>query len=173
MLTMQDLLDDRTGRRYRDVIEAEPKAVEAVVDLLGRADLQAAMEKFEAYGRPALYGAVRDVEALPAVVELRNSGRRTERFRQLVGVIARLAMESRGFETTGRAGSLRSVSDWFMSAERYERSGQPHDNEDAVTRLRRGRAELEQIGDEDERRETVALLMTSLAASREEDGRPF
>ena len=68
-----------------------------------------------------------------------NDGHVTTRFRQAVGVVARVVMEAHGWKTTGRKGSLgvrvkvptRTISGgayhntgglavWFTRAERYE-----------------------------------------------------
>ena len=90
--------------------------------------------------RPPLAGVVRELEALPEInrflAEIHTG--RSRRLRQAIGVLVRMIMEARGWQRTGRKGSLgvRASKDpsrpkhntgglafWFIRAERYEHSG--------------------------------------------------
>ena len=95
-----------------------------------------------------LHILVRELETLDAVDRFlaTQHPRRTKRLRQVVGVVVRMFMERRGWQKTGRKGSLgvrakiagrRSqpgsyhntggLAFWFLRAERYERkAGMPY-----------------------------------------------
>jgi len=92
------------------------------------------------HDRPPLAGVVREFEHRRDVDQFfrTNSGHVTTRFRQAVGVVVRIIMESHGWRTTGRKGSLGvrvkgptrtattgadhntgGLALWFTRAERY------------------------------------------------------
>jgi hypothetical protein len=101
------------------------------------------MEESEIHhNRPALAGVVRELESLGPVDQFLGAQhpRRTKRLRQVVGVLVRMIMEGRGWQKTGRKGSLGvraavsgstsrpgtyhntgGLAFWFLRAERYER----------------------------------------------------
>jgi hypothetical protein len=106
------------------------------------------MEEAEIHhDRPALAGVVRELESLKPVDQFlgEQHPRRTKRLRQVVGVVVRMIMESRGWQRTGRKGSLGvrakisgrrnrpgsyhntgGLAFWFLRAERYElKAGMP------------------------------------------------
>lgn len=89
--------------------------------------------------RSPLAGVVREFESQPAVDRFLSGvhARRSTRLRQAVGVLVRMIMERRGWQKTGRKGSLGlraagvegtpthntgGLAFWFVRAERYERS---------------------------------------------------
>jgi hypothetical protein len=96
------------------------------------------MEEAEIHhDRPPLAGVVRELEAVPAINRFlsRIHPRRSQRFRQAVGVLVRMIMERRGWEKTGKKGSLGvrnktaagrpshntgGLAFWFIRAERYK-----------------------------------------------------
>jgi hypothetical protein len=107
------------------------------------------MEESEMHhDRPALAGVVRELESLEAIDRFLGTmhPRRTKRLRQVVGVVVRMIMEGRGWQKTGRKGSLGvraavsgstgrpgtyhntgGLAFWFLRAERYERkAGMPY-----------------------------------------------
>jgi hypothetical protein len=85
-----------------------------------------------------LAGVVRELEAEPAIDEFLSvvHTRRSTRLRQAIGVLVRIIMEQRGWQKTGKKGSLGvraakatrtpshntgGLAFWFIRAERYER----------------------------------------------------
>jgi hypothetical protein len=100
------------------------------------------------HDRPALAGVVQELEHRDDVDHFfrANNGHVTTRFRQAIGVVVRIIMESHGWKTTGRKGSLGvrakvpprtavagayhntgGLALWFTRAERYERvAGMPY-----------------------------------------------
>lgn len=173
MVTAQDFLDDQEGRRYRQVVYSYWGAFQSVFAVLSDRQNVALMEADSRDGRPALYAVVRQLEEHVDVAEVLASEDKSQRdrFKQAVGVAVKLVMRHRRWDTTGRKGSLKGRSRWFVQAERYQR---PRD--DAAQRAMSFRAlmdQLETIGDERERRCTGEELMTALAVSRSEEGRVF
>ncbi len=93
--------------------------------------------------RPALAGVIREFETQPDIESFlsQKDSHDTVRFRQAIGVLVRLIMESHGWKTTGRKGSLGTrvkvapgtadpgayrnssgLSVWFTRAEHYEKA---------------------------------------------------
>jgi hypothetical protein len=108
-------------------------------------DRQRRMEESEIHhDRAPMAGVVREFEAHPTfsrfLAEVHAD--RTKRFRQAVGVLVRIIMAGRGWQKTGRKGSLGvrataspqtpahntgGLAFWFIRAERYVRSdGMPY-----------------------------------------------
>jgi hypothetical protein len=87
---------------------------------------------------------VRELESHPDIDRFLAQAqiRRNTRFRQAIGVLVRIIMEARGWQKTGRKGSLGvratgaartpahntgGLAFWFVRAERYERAdGMPY-----------------------------------------------
>ena len=104
------------------------------------ADRQRRMEESELHhDRSPLAGVVRELEAQPTIDQFLSGvhARRSTRLRQAIGVLVRMIMEHRGWQKTGRKGSLGvraaeatrtpahntgGLAFWFVRAERYERS---------------------------------------------------
>ena len=101
------------------------------------------MEESELHhDRPAFAGVVKEFERIQSVADFLGGydAHTTTRFRQSVGALIRMHMESKGWKTTGRKGSLGTrakvrpgtstpdayynvsgLSRWFTKSERYEK----------------------------------------------------
>ena len=137
-LTRDDLLQDRQGKTFADVVNDSEQPFDVVLDFLNDAGRQRRMEESELHhDRAPLAGVVRELESLPAIDSFlaENRAHRNTRFRQAVGVLVRMIMERRGWCKTGRKGSLGvraartpgapahnsgGLAFWFVRAERYE-----------------------------------------------------
>jgi hypothetical protein len=136
-LTLQKFLDDNQGKRFADVPREAKEAFDEVLKFFSNEDRQRRMEESELHhDRAPLAGVVRELESLPAVHRFLSSfhPRRSHRLRQAIGVVVRIIMERRGWEKTGKKGSLGirrdaeprtprhntgGLSLWFIRAERY------------------------------------------------------
>lgn len=148
-VTRDDFRNDRQGRTFADVWDDRDQPFDELLAFFNDANRQRRMEEAETHHeRPALAGVVRELESQPEIDEFLATAhpRNTKRFRQAVGVLVRIIMEGRGWQKTGRKGSLgvraktaqRSdapgayhntggLAFWFLRAERYEpKSGQPY-----------------------------------------------
>jgi hypothetical protein len=144
----KDFLDDRQGRTFADVLDDAEQPFDEVLEFFNDSQRQQRMEDSEIHhDRPALAGVVRELETLEGVDRFLGTQhpRRTKRLRQVVGVVVRMIMERRGWQKTGRKGSLGvrakisgrrnrpgsyhntgGLAFWFLRAERYERkAGMP------------------------------------------------
>ncbi len=140
--------EDRHGRTFVDVLDDAEQPFDAVLAFFSCPLRQRRMEESELHhDRPPLAGVVRELEDEPAIDRFLATAhpRRTKRLRQAIGVVVRMIMEERGWERTGKKGSLgvratlapRSTAPgsyhntgglafWFLRAERYRRlSGMP------------------------------------------------
>lgn len=147
-ITRKDFVEDRQGRTFADVLGDADQPLDAILEFFNDGERQRRMEDSEIHhDRPALAGVVRELESLQPVDRFlaTQHPRRTKRLRQVVGVVVRMIMEGRGWQKTGRKGSLgvrapisgrRSrpgsyhntggLAFWFLRAERYERkAGMP------------------------------------------------
>jgi len=138
--TRDDFLEDSQGRTFADVINDPEQPFDRVFEFFDDADRQRRMEESELHhDRSPLAGVVRELESQPAINQFLadTHTRRNARFRQAVGVLVRMIMERRGWQKTGRKGSLGvraagaartpahntgGLAFWFVRAERYERS---------------------------------------------------
>ncbi len=142
-LSRDDLLQDRQGRTFADVLNDPEQPFDAVLEFFNDEARQRRMEESEIHhDRAPLAGVVRELESLPAVDAFLSSQhpRRTKRLRQAVGVVSRMIMERLGWKKTGKKGSLGvrakiaprtetpgayhntgGLAFWFLRAERYER----------------------------------------------------
>jgi hypothetical protein len=142
-ITRKDFLEDRQGRTFADVANDSEQPFDDVLAFFNDKDRQRRLEDSEIHhNRPALAGVVRELEALAPVDGFlgKMHPRRTKRLRQVVGVLVRMIMEARGWQKTGRKGSLGvratvsgstsrpgtyhntgGLAFWFLRAERYER----------------------------------------------------
>ncbi len=139
-ITQKEFLDDRQGRTFVDVMNDSVYPFKDVLDFFSDESRQRRMEESEIdHDRAPLAGVVRELEAHPTINRF-LAGRhtqRTKRFRQAVGVLVRIIMEQRGWQKTGRKGSLGvratassrtpqhntgGLAFWFVRAERYERN---------------------------------------------------
>lgn len=136
-ITLDDFLADRQGRTFVDVTNDSDQPFDEVLAFFSDADRQRRMEESEIHhDRAPLAGVVRELEAQPAIHRFLSDihARRSQRLRQAIGVVVRMVMERRGWQKTGKKGSLgvranRSpampshntggLALWFVRAERY------------------------------------------------------
>lgn len=141
-ITRDDFHNDRQGKTFSDVREDPESPFDELLHFLSNESRQRRMEESETHhDRPALAGIVRELEAQPQIDRFLAQAhpRKTKRFRQAVGVAVRMIMEARGWQKTGRKGSLGvrakiarhiesagadhnsgGLAFWFLRAERYE-----------------------------------------------------
>lgn len=144
LVTREEFLSDRHGKTFADVLNDPDARFDEVLAFFNDAARQQRMEDSEIHhDRAPLAGVVRELESLPAVGDFLATlhRRRSTRMRQAIGVLVRIIMERRGWQTTGKKGSLgvRGSPDkqipyhntgglalWFLRAERYRRvAGMP------------------------------------------------
>lgn len=144
-ITREKFLKDKQGRTFSDVVNDPEQPFDEVFEFFRNSNRQQRMEDSEVHhDRPALAGVIREFESQPVIEQFLTElhHQKTKRFRQAIGVVARMIMEARGWKKTGRKGSLgvratRSSSIpyhntgglafWFIRAERYERvEGMPY-----------------------------------------------
>lgn len=144
-ISRTDFLNDPQGKTFSDVVNDSKQPFDSVLEFFGDADRQRRMEEAELHhDRAPLAGVVRELESQPEINRFlgRLETRRNNRFRQAIGVLVRIVMEKRGWQRTGRKGSLGvraertskaaahnqgGLSLWFVRAERYELStGMPY-----------------------------------------------
>ncbi|MDA1053878.1 MAG: hypothetical protein O3C40_25800 [Planctomycetota bacterium] len=139
-VTREDFLEDAQGRTFADVVNNPEQPFDKVFEFFEDADRQQRMEESELHhDRSPLAGVVRELESQPDINQFLagTQTRRNARFRQAIGVLVRMIMERRGWQKTGRKGSLGvraagaertpahntgGLAFWFVRAERYERS---------------------------------------------------
>lgn len=138
-ITREHFLADRHGKTFADVLGDPDSPFDEVLGFFNDAGRQQRMEDAEIHhDRAPLAGVVRELEAMPRLAAFfaRQRRRRSARLRQAIGVLVRLVMERRGWQTTGKKGSLGvrasangtgrafnsgGLSLWFLRAERYRR----------------------------------------------------
>ncbi|MCO6046197.1 hypothetical protein NG895_20055 [Aeoliella sp. ICT_H6.2] len=144
-ITLDDFLADRQGRTFADVANDPEQPFEEVLAFFSDPDRQRRMEESEIHhDRAPLAGVVRELEAQPTIHQFLSNihARRSQRLRQAIGVVVRIVMEHRGWQKTGKKGSLgvranRSpampayntggLALWFVRAERYTQpNGMPY-----------------------------------------------
>ena len=138
----QDILNDRQGRTFADVVNDPDRVFEAVLEFFNDEDRQRRMVESELHhDRPPLAGVVRELESQPPIDQFLSSEhpRRSKRLRQAIGMVVRMIMEGHGWKKTGKKGSLGvraaiaphnatpgshhntgGLAFWFLRAERYE-----------------------------------------------------
>lgn len=144
-ISRTDFLNDPQGKTFSGVVNDVEQPFASVLEFFGNADRQRRMEDAELHlDRAPLAGVVRELESQPEINRFfgRFETRRNNRFRQAIGVLVRIVMEKRGWQKTGRKGSLGvratrtskvaahnqgGLSLWFVRAERYElKNGMPY-----------------------------------------------
>jgi len=136
-ISQDKFLKDLQGRTFSDVVRDPEQPFQAVLEFFNNAKRQRRMEESEIHhDRPPLAGIVRELESEPIINHFLSKVhiQKSKRLRQTIGVVVRMIMESRGWQKTGRKGSLgvRAGSDplqpshntgglafWFIRAERY------------------------------------------------------
>lgn len=144
-ITREEFLEDRQGRTFTDVLNDPEQPFDEVLEFFSDEDRQRRMEESELHHeRAPLAGVVRELESIPAINQFLSEihTQRTLRLRQAIGVLVRIIMHRRGWQKTGKKGSLgvRAASSenspscntgglafWFIRAERYElKAGMPY-----------------------------------------------
>jgi len=131
-------LTDRVGNKFSDVVNDPESPFDCVLAFFNDVNRQRRMEESELHhDRAPLAGVVLELEAQPELDQFFTGihSRRSARLRQAIGVLVRIIMESRGWRTTGKKGSLGvrgvkakgepphntgGLAFWFVRAERYE-----------------------------------------------------
>ncbi len=137
-VNQQLFLNDPRGKTFADVINDPRQPFQFVLQFFDDADRQQRMVESELHhDRAPLAGVVRELESQPAIDKFLRMAevRRNTRFRQAIGVLVRIIMEHKGWQRTGRKGSLGvraagvrrtpahntgGLAFWFVRAERYE-----------------------------------------------------
>ena len=144
VISRDDFLEDPQGRTFADVVNDAEQPFELALEFFNEPNRQRRMEEAEIHhDRSPLAGVVRELESLPAMNEFLVTAqiKRNTRFRQAIGVLVRIIMQRRGWQKTGRKGSLGTraagasrtpahntggLAFWFVRTERYERiAGMP------------------------------------------------
>jgi hypothetical protein len=144
-ISREEFLKDLQGRTFVDVVNDPEQPFDCVLQFFNRADHQRRMEESELHhDRSPLAGVVRELESVPEIDRFLATAqiKRNNRFRQAIGVLVRMIMERRGWQKTGRKGSLGvrasgaartpahntgGLAFWFLRAERYElKEGMPY-----------------------------------------------
>lgn len=139
IITRDQFLEDPQGRTFADVADDPEQPFEVVLEFFSDPDRQRRMEEAEIHhDRAPLAGVVRELEAQPEVNQFLSEihAQRSKRLRQAIGVLVRIIMGRRGWQKTGRKGSLGvraartgtpspshntgGLAFWFIRAERYE-----------------------------------------------------
>lgn len=143
-ITRQKFLEDRQGRTFADVVDDQSQPFDDVLRFFNDDSRQRRMEESEVHhNRAPLAGVVRELEAQQTINQFLAAlhPRRSQRFRQAIGVVVRMIMEARGWKKTGKKGSLGTrnakepntprhntggLAFWFIRGERYElKDGMP------------------------------------------------
>lgn len=138
-VTKKAFLEDRQGVKFADVVNDPDQPFDCVLAFFNDADRQRRMEESELHhDRAPLAGVVRELESQPEIDQFLAGihSRRSTRLRQAIGVLVRMIMQRRGWQKTGKKGSLGvraaqaqetpahntgGLAFWFVRAERYER----------------------------------------------------
>ena len=108
-VTRNEFLKDPQGKTFADVVNDQDQPFDIVLEFFDDSGRQRRMEESEwHHDRAPLAGVVRELEALPDVDRFLSGvhARRSARFRQAIGVLVRIIMERRGWQKTGKKGSL-------------------------------------------------------------------
>ena len=137
-ITKNEFLKDQQGRTFVDVVNDQKQPFEIALEFFSDVNRQRRMEEAELHhDRAPLAGVVRELESVPEIDRFLGAVhiKRNNRFRQAIGVLVRMVMERRGWQKTGRKGSLGvratgaartpahntgGLAFWFVRAERYE-----------------------------------------------------
>ena len=165
-LSTEDFGRDPHARRYRDQLHNHPIAFKRLFELLNDPANEQRLIDAGSYGKPALAGVVRFIEADPDIGTLVES----DRFRQTVGVAVRLKMAKLGWQKTGKKGTVTGAR-CFVKAERYTKREETEAGYTTTALAALGT--VAEIGDDREREETGRFLMDALAGTRRESGRVF
>ncbi|QPJ65387.1 MAG: hypothetical protein G3M78_08275 [Candidatus Nitrohelix vancouverensis] len=136
-ITKEKLIEDVQARTFSDVANDPEQPFDAILDFFNDEARQVRMEDSEIHhDRPPLAGVVRELESYPRIDRALSgaNNQKSKRLRQAIGVVVRMIMEARGWQKTGRKGSLGvgkskdpaepgfnrgGLALWFVRAERY------------------------------------------------------
>lgn len=139
-IAREKFLENLQGRTFADVVNDPKQPFDAILEFFNDESRQRRMEESEIHhDRSPLAGVVRELESYPAIDSslAATNNQKSTRLRQAIGVVVRMIMETRGWQKTGRKGSLgvrasKNPSDrsynsgglafWFIRAERYVRT---------------------------------------------------
>ena len=137
-VTREKFLEDLQARTFADVMNDPEQPFDAVLEFFNDENRQRRMEESEIHhDRPPLAGVVRELESHSVIDQIlaETNTQRSKRLRQAIGVVVRMIMEARGWQKTGRKGSLGvrdskkslarnhntgGLAFWFIRAERYK-----------------------------------------------------
>ena len=137
-VTRDKFLEDPQARTVADVMNDPEQPFDAVLEFFNDENRQRRMEESEIHhDRPPLAGVVRELESQSVINQIleETNTQRSKRLRQAIGVVVRMIMEARGWQKTGRKGSLGvrdgkksaelnhntgGLAFWFIRAERYK-----------------------------------------------------
>jgi hypothetical protein len=138
-VTRKAFLEDRRGIKFADVVNDPEQPFDCVLEFFNDPDRQRRMEESELHhDRAPLAGVVRELESQPQIDRFLTGihSHRSTRLRQAIGVVVHMIMEQRGWQKTGKKGSLGvraaatkgtpshntgGLAFWFVRAERYGR----------------------------------------------------
>lgn len=138
-VTRSIFLKDRQGSKFADVVTDDGQPFDLILQFFNDAQRQRRMEESELHhDRPALAGVVRELESLPDLSQFFEQSEisKSVRLRQAIGVLVRIIMEERGWNKSGKKGSLGvraqqvaglpshnsgGLAFWFVRAERYKK----------------------------------------------------
>lgn len=139
-VTRKAFQEDRQGIKFADVLNDPEQPFDSVLAFFNDPGRQRRMEESELHhDRAPLAGVVRELESQPDIDRFLSGvhARRSTRLRQAIGVLVRMIMERRGWQKTGKKGSLGvraaqasgtpshntgGLAFYFIRAERYERA---------------------------------------------------
>ena len=130
MISRKSFQDAPHGRRFLPVLDDPKVPAKQVLELLNDPKILAVMAFTSEHKKkvpvPALGEIVEVLEQVKEIDQYFSPRTRvpskTLRFRQFVGMAVRLAMEDKGFRTTGTKGYIGTASKWFTRAEIYTRA---------------------------------------------------
>lgn len=141
MISRADFENDHYGRKFADVLNDSRIDFNEAIDFFNNDARQIRLiDSEEHHDRPAFAGTVVEFEEHPTFKAFLSNydAHSTQRFRQAIGVLVKLHMESMGYRTTGRKGALgtrkfvpsgttkpgayvnkHGLAKWFTKAERF------------------------------------------------------
>lgn len=139
-ITRKKFIENIQGRTFADIVNDPKQPFDTILEFFNDGSRQRRMEESEIHhDRPPLAGVVRELESYPLIDNslAETNNQKSKRIRQAIGVVVRMIMEARGWQKTGRKGSLgvRTTNNfselnfntgglafWFIRAERYVRA---------------------------------------------------
>jgi hypothetical protein len=121
-ITRDDFLRDRQGGTFADVVNDPEQPFDLVLDFLNDEEQQRHMEGTEAHhARARLVEVVWDLETQPLIETFLSSREtlRTRRFREAVGVVVRMVVESLARKRTVKENPLGVPATTVLRSEAY------------------------------------------------------